>query len=139
MNSHSRLRWLASRYRIAPCTSPGPYAGRVPIRSAKATSAVITTAHRGRTEDRRNRVRTYLVSMTLRVLCIIGALVVPNTAARLIMIAGAGFLPAVAVLLANAVDRRRHQVAPLETGFPEYRHALMADQVIPHDDSATDR
>lgn len=51
--------------------------------------------------------RNYSLAMGLRVACFIAMLVIPNTPARIALIAMAAFLPGAAVLLANAVDRRQ--------------------------------
>ena len=78
--------------------------------------------------------RNYLLAMALRVVCFILMIVIDNTAARIVLIAIAGFVPGVAVLAANAVDRRRHTTAPVEQGFPQDRSALTDHRTITVDD-----
>lgn len=78
--------------------------------------------------------RNYIIAMSLRVVCFVLILVVDNTYTRIGLIVAAGVLPGVAVLLANAVDRRGHATPVVEPGFPERHTALSAHHVIPHDD-----
>ena len=61
----------------------------------------ITTAGSGLSEDQRTRTRRYLISMGVRTLCFIGAVVTPSPW-RWILFIGAIFLPYVAVVMANA-------------------------------------
>lgn len=65
----------------------------------------ITGARRSHTEDLDRRINRYLISMAVRTICVIGVFVVPGPA-RWVLVVGAVFLPYVAVLLANATDRR---------------------------------
>lgn len=61
----------------------------------------ITTAQTGLTEDQRSRTTRYLVSMGIRTACFLGAVFTPSPW-RWILLAGAVFLPYVAVVMANA-------------------------------------
>ena len=73
----------------------------------RAPDAVrITTAARSRREEIAARQRRYLISMGIRTLCVIGAVVVGPGWLRWVLIAGAVLLPYVAVVMANATDRR---------------------------------
>ena len=66
---------------------------------------VITSARMSHSEDLRRRQRRYLVSMGIRTVCFVLAIVASGPL-RWSLVAGAIFLPYVAVVLANATDRR---------------------------------
>lgn len=79
----------------------------------------ITTAARSAAADTAARQRRYLFSMAVRTLCVVGAVVVGPGWVRWVLIAGAVALPQIAVVAANAVDRRSddHEVqAPSAVG-----------------------
>ncbi len=61
----------------------------------------ITTAAAGLSDDQRSRTRRYLISMSIRTLCFLGAVFAPSPW-RWILLVGAVFLPYVAVVMANA-------------------------------------
>lgn len=65
----------------------------------------ITTAQTGLTDDQRSRTRRYLISMAIRTVCFLGAVLAPSPW-RWILLAGAVFLPYVAVVMANAGRER---------------------------------
>lgn len=65
----------------------------------------ITTARRSHSEDLRRRQGRYLLSMGIRTLCFLLAIVTSGPL-RWTLVAGAVFLPYVAVVVANASDRR---------------------------------
>ena len=69
----------------------------------------ITSAAANRSEDLAARQRRYAISMTLRTVCFIAAVLVGPGLLRWVLIAGAVFLPYVAVVLANAGDNREDQ------------------------------
>jgi hypothetical protein len=75
-------------------------------RSTKPEVHAITGARSGLSEDVSGRTRRYLVSMGVRTLCVLGAAVVGTRygigIAFWIMLAGAVFLPYIAVVVANA-------------------------------------
>ncbi len=71
----------------------------------------ITTADPGLTEEQRSRTRRYLVSMTIRTLCFVGAVLAPNPW-RWVLFVGAFLLPYIAVVMANA-GQERGNGAPL--------------------------
>lgn len=75
----------------------------------------ITTAASSRREDIDGRVRGYLISMGLRLVCFVGAVAVGPGWLRWVLMAGAVFLPYVAVVMANAA-RSSHE-EPLLTGL----------------------
>ena len=66
----------------------------------------ITSAAANRSEDLAARQRRYAISMTLRTVCFIAAVLVGPGWLRWVLIAGAVFLPYVAVVVANAGDTR---------------------------------
>ena len=66
----------------------------------------VTTAALSRAEELRGRQRRYLISMGIRTVCFVLAIVTTGPL-RWILVAAAVFLPYVAVVLANATDRRR--------------------------------
>lgn len=71
----------------------------------------ITTAPRSAADDTAARQRRYLISMAIRTLCVVGAVVVGPGWFRWVLIAGAVALPQIAVVAANAVDRRSEDLA----------------------------
>lgn len=66
----------------------------------------ITSARTSHSEDLHKRQVRYLVSMGIRTVCFVLAIVTSGPL-RWIFVAAALFLPYVAVVLANATDRRR--------------------------------
>lgn len=66
----------------------------------------ITDARTSHSEDVKRRQMNYIGSMLLRTLCFVGA-VVADGWLRWTLVAGAIFLPYIAVVLANAATRRR--------------------------------
>ncbi len=66
---------------------------------------VITSARVSHSEDLRRRQTRYLFSMGVRTVCFVLAIVTSGPL-RWALVAGAVFLPYVAVVLANATDRR---------------------------------
>ena len=66
----------------------------------------ITTAASSRADDISHRQRRYVISMTIRTLCFLGAVAVGEGWLRWVLFSGAIFLPYVAVVMANATDQR---------------------------------
>jgi Protein of unknown function (DUF3099) len=66
----------------------------------------VTTAPLSISDERAGRQRRYLISMAVRTLCFVGAVVVGEGVLRWVLIAGAVFLPYVAVVFANSEGRR---------------------------------
>ncbi|MGH3342254.1 MAG: DUF3099 domain-containing protein [Carbonactinosporaceae bacterium] len=77
---------------------------------AKSSVYQITGARKPLTEDVRGRQRRYIISMSIRTVCFVLAIVLPSPW-RWIMIAAAVVLPYVAVVFANA-GRERPPAAP---------------------------
>lgn len=76
---------------------------------AKAQPIRITTAGRSRADDIAARQKRYIISMSIRTLCFIGAVVAGLAHIGWlwpILIVAALFLPYVAVVMANNTDRR---------------------------------
>ena len=73
---------------------------------------LVTTAGRSPQQDRRDRERRYLITMAVRVLAFIVAIVVARGWIRVIAIVLALVLPWVAVVAANAGPRRRTRETP---------------------------
>ena len=73
---------------------------------AKSDAVRITTARSSAAEDMRARQRRYAVSMTIRLVCFVGAVAVGPGVLRWVLVAAAVFLPLFAVIMANANDQR---------------------------------
>jgi hypothetical protein len=71
-------------------------------------SARITDARTPRSEDIRRRQVRYVLSMLVRTLCFVGA-VIASGWLRWTLVGAAVFLPYIAVVLANAANQRRPQ------------------------------
>lgn len=107
-------------------TRSGP---RRASREAEPSPVRITTAATSRADDIAARQRRYVISMTIRTLCVVGAVAVGDIWLRWVLLAGAVFLPYVAVVMANAGDSRddafelpdaehRPALPPAERGRP---------------------
>ncbi len=105
---------------------------RAPLPDPQA--AVITDAKYGRSADAAMRERRYLITMGIRVVCIGLAFVAPGVL-RWICFGLAAFLPAAAVLLGNAVDKRTPP-EPAEADLT--RPAILPGEVIPGEVSETE-
>lgn len=73
---------------------------------AKHDAVRITTARSSAADDMRSRQRRYALSMSLRMVCFFAAVMVGPGALRWVLVAGAVFLPFLAVVIANASDQR---------------------------------
>ncbi|WP_346012397.1 DUF3099 domain-containing protein [Streptomyces sp. SID3343] len=71
------------------------------MKNAKSSVYEISGARKGLTEDVAGRQRRYVISMSIRTVCFVSAVFTPSPW-RWILIAGALFLPYIAVVLANA-------------------------------------
>jgi len=79
---------------------------------ARDTSAVrITTAASSREADISRRQRRYVLSMSLRTVCFVGAILVGPGWLRWVLVAAAVLLPYVAVVMANAVTTKSDDFA----------------------------
>lgn len=97
-------------------------------KARRSASTVITEARAPRSEDLARRQRNYLILMSFRVICIVSMFAVPGIW-RWVLLAGAAFLPGIAVFIANNMDQRTTKVAAHETE----RKALppSAEPVVP--------
>jgi len=66
----------------------------------------ITTAQKSSAEDMSSRQRRYLISMSVRTVCFIAAVVVGSGWLMWTLVAGAVFLPFFAVVMANAGNQK---------------------------------
>jgi Flp pilus assembly protein TadB len=73
---------------------------------AKSDAVRITTARSSAADDMRSRQRRYAISMTIRLVCFVGAVAVGPGVLRWVLVAAAVFLPLFAVIMANANDQR---------------------------------
>lgn len=105
--------------------------GSMPRHSRHDDDAVrITTAPRSTADEIRSRQRRYLLSMALRTACVIGAVVVGPGPLRWLLIAGAVFLPYVAVVMAN-ISIRPSRDADLDPVAHQYGELPPVDPVDP--------
>jgi hypothetical protein len=72
----------------------------------KAEPVRITTAPTSHRDDLDRRRRRYVISMAVRTLCFVGAIVVGDNWVRWVLVAGAFVLPYVAVVMANSASPR---------------------------------
>jgi hypothetical protein len=87
------------------------------------TPVVITSARAGRSADIYRRELRYLLSMGIRTACFVLAFVVSGPT-RWVLVAGAVFLPYVAVVIANTSTQR--EAPPMSPYVPDDIHALEA-------------
>jgi hypothetical protein len=97
----------------------------------------ITTAAESRNADIAVRQRRYLLSMSLRTLCFVGAIIASLAGVHWlwpILIVGALVLPYVAVVMANATSRRDDGFTLLDSAFsrPELGSGSEAVHTSPH-------
>jgi hypothetical protein len=79
----------------------------VPHRARREPDPIrITTAPSSHADDIDRRRRRYLISMIVRTLCFVGAILVGPGWLRWVLVAGAFVLPYVAVVMANAASPR---------------------------------
>ena len=83
---------------------------------------VVTDAESGTSQAQKRRQRTYLIGMSLRTICFIGAIIAHGTL-RWILVAGAILLPYFAVVVANA-GRERGQVGMMSMFTPTQRKSI---------------
>src|SRR3954469_1693830 len=90
--------------------SPAAYSGRMARDRSREPEAVrITSAAASRNADIAARQKRYLLSMSLRTLCFVGAIIASLAGVHWlwpILIAGALVLPYIAVVMANAATTR---------------------------------
>jgi hypothetical protein len=79
---------------------------------ARTSSVTITGAQAPLSADQRARTRRYLISMAIRTVCFIGAIVTTGWL-RWTLVAAAVVLPYVAVVMANAGRKRADRAQPM--------------------------
>lgn len=79
------------------------------------TPVTITTARTGRSQDIHRREVRYLISMGIRTVCFVLAVVIHNPV-RWALVAAAFILPYVAVVIANAANRGDGATVPIDDG-----------------------
>ena len=84
----------------------------------------ITTAPVNRADEQRARQRRYLISMGIRTVCFVGA-VLADGVLRWVLVVGAVLLPYVAVVFANTESRRDDGYLLDDPGTPEARPELV--------------
>lgn len=84
----------------------------------------ITSAPTNRNEEIGQRQRRYVISMVIRSLCVVGAVVAGEGVLMWLFLSGAVFLPYVAVVAANEMPRRNDGFTLREV--PSDRPALMS-------------
>ena len=100
----------------------------------------ITTAGINRADEIDSRVRGYLISMSIRVACFGAAVAVGPGWLRWVLMAGAVFLPYVAVVMANATDQRdgsralRTAITAPGISGPGQRHSIDSPTDLSGDD-----
>jgi hypothetical protein len=77
----------------------------------------ITTAAASRNEDIRGRQRRYLISMGIRTVCFVAAVIVGQGVVMWILIVAALLLPYVAVVMANAASSKSDDFALRGSAF----------------------
>lgn len=85
------------------------------VKNTKGAVFQISGARKGLTEDVAGRQRRYVISMSIRTVCFVAAVFTPSPW-RWILVAGALFLPYIAVVLANA-GREPTSNAPVQAQF----------------------
>ncbi|OYN94698.1 hypothetical protein CGZ96_17690 [Enemella evansiae] len=114
-------------------TRVGPHGGR-----SRGAQAVITSVRPGRSSDLSARERRYLLTMGIRVACFIGMIFIGGVG-RWVLLVGAAFLPAIAVMLANVIDKRGEgsRAAPLpdtdRPALPERSTEVVPGEVVDED------
>lgn len=111
-----------------------------------SASVIITDARSGSSLDQARRMKRYAITMGFRTACFVGILFVPGIF-KWILVAGAVFLPYIAVLFANQADSRtvaqrpavdvQTEILPqLTTGQYETIDGSLADDESVTDDRA---
>lgn len=93
----------------------------------------ITTAPTSRSDELATRQRRYAISMTIRTVCFLAGVAVGPGWLRWVLMAGAVFLPYIAVVMANTEDQRADAFR-LEDGSwsPELEAGSTPEEVSRH-------
>ncbi len=92
------------------------------VRQAAGEPTVITHAALSHSEDMSRRQRRYLLTMLIRTACFLGLVLTPGPW-RWSFLVGAAILPTIAVVLANAADRR----AVVDDDVEEFARPALTD------------
>jgi len=98
---------------------------------SETTAVRITTASSSKAADIATRQKRYLLSMSLRSACFVGAVIVGPGLLCWFLIAGAIVLPYIAVVLANISTQRSDGFALLDTTHQNELTSGTAQQSIP--------
>lgn len=93
-----------------------PRARRPWSRAPESDVVRITSAAPSHAEDIAARQRRYVISMTIRTACFVGAVLIGDGWLRWILVAGAVFLPYAAVVMANSGRQREDAFDPEAPG-----------------------
>lgn len=91
-------------------------------------AALITSARHAKSLDVHARTRRYLWTMLIRAVLFVAMFLVPGVIAKIACLVGAAVLPAIAVLLANDVDKRT--IPEVDEPEPTAAAALLPGTVI---------
>lgn len=97
-----------------PDTSPRSGSKRA---SKKPASTVITNAHTGTSREMASREKRYAITMAIRTACFVSMIFVSGPL-RWVLLAGAIFLPYIAVVLANQANTRTRPNEQVVSGEP---------------------
>jgi hypothetical protein len=100
---------------VSPASAPKP--------------TLITSARKRRSLDNDERRTRYLWTMAVRVVCFLSATITPLPW-NLILLVAAAVLPTFAVVLANAIDRRREPEPELDSQEPLDLPALPSSEIV---------
>jgi len=92
----------------------------------------VTTAPVSRADELRGRQRRYLISMGIRTVCFVGA-VIADGVLRWVLVAAAVLLPYVSVVFANTQEHRDDGYLLADPGRPEDRPELLPRVDEPRD------
>lgn len=92
-------------------------------------AALITSAKKSRSLDADERNRRYLITITFRVIAFVSGSFAPAPW-NWVLYGAAAFLPVMAVLLANAIDKRSPPGVPDDDDAPR-RPALTGGDIVP--------
>jgi hypothetical protein len=96
----------------------------------------VTTAPMARADEQRGRQRRYLISMGIRTVCFVGA-VVADGWLRWVLVGAAVVLPYVSVVFANTEGRRDDGYLLADPGQADVRPQLLPGSEHPGDDDET--
>lgn len=96
----------------------------------KLTPTVITNAHTGTSREMASREKRYAITMAIRTACFV-SMIFADGPLRWVLLAGAVFLPYIAVVLANQANTKTSAVDRLPASEPSEAPALTSGPVSP--------